>query len=305
MIHPITFHSLPRKGFLDPQTSGYLVLYGVVVIWAGFALTLRAIGSSPLAPADVALMRFCVPVIALLPFLPSRLARLRQLHVRDALMVLCGGIPFFFIATEGARTTSAAHVGALIAGTAPLSVGIIGYFLERRRIPRKQIFPLALIVAGAIGTIASQQSMLAPGGLRGVGFLIVASILWGIYTIGLRRAGMDAIGNALFLAIISLVVLIALIITGATPSHLGGFTLHQALPFILIQGLGVGLLATLGYAFAITRLGTSKSATIGSLAPALASLLAIPVLGEQLGPGIAASIIVITAGVLLANRSTS
>ncbi len=305
MIQAINSQTLTRKGFFDPQTSGYLAIYGVVIIWAGFALTLRAIGTSPLAPADVALMRFSIPAIGLLPFLPSRLARMKKLGFRDALMVLFGGVPFFFIATEGARTTCAAHVGALIAGTAPLAVGIVSYFLERKCIPRRQWFPLALIVTGAIGIIAAHGTRVTADTWRGVGFLLMASILWGTYTIGLRRSGLDAVGNALLLAIGSFIALLAMILTGVAPSHLGSFTFHQALPFILIQGLGVGLLATLGYALAITRLGTAKSATIGSLAPALASLLAIPVLGEPLGLGTAASILVITTGVILANRSVS
>lgn len=290
---------------MDPKSSGYLAIYGVVIIWAGFALTLRAIGASALAPADVALMRFAVPAIALIPFLPSRLAQLKQVRLQDALMVLSGGIPFFLIATEGARTTSAAHVGALIAGTAPLSVAILSRFLEFSPIPRRRWFSLGLIAAGAIGIIAARPSQMTLETMRGIGHLLVASMLWGIYTIGLRRTGLDAIGNALILVLGSLAALIVLMVTGITPSHIGSFTLHEALPFMLIQGLGVGLLATLGYAFAITRLGSAKSATIGSLAPALAAILAIPFLGESLGFGTAACIVVITAGVIMANRSTT
>lgn len=303
MTHSITGQSLVRKGFLDPKTSGYLVLYGVVIIWAGFALTLRAIGASSLAPADVALMRFAVPTLGLLVFLPSRFAQLKRVRIQDAVMVLFGGMPFFFIATEGARTTSAAHVGALIAGTAPLSVALLSRFLEGRSVPRHQRFPLGLIVAGALGIIAVRTTGFTLEVFRGIGFLIIASVLWGTYTLGLRRTGLDAIGNALILAIGSLVALAATMATGITPSHFGSFSLHDALPFILIQGLGVGLLSTVGYAFAITRLGSAKSATIGALAPALAAVLAIPILGETLGAGTALCIAVITLGVILSNRA--
>lgn len=304
MTDTITGHSLSRKGIWDPKTSGYLALYGVVIIWAGFALTLRAIRASPLAPADVALMRFTVPTLVLLPFLPSRLDRLKKLRIQDIIMVLLGGIPFFFIATEGARTTSAAHVAALIAGTAPLSVAIIGNFLEQRPIPRKQWLPLALIVTGAVGMIAARGTAMTQDTLRGIGFLITASILWGTYTIGIRRTGLDAIGNALVLAIGSLVLLLILMVSGIAPSRLGTFSFHEALPFILVQGIGVGLIATVGYAFAITRLGSAKSSTIGSLAPALAAILAIPILGESLSAATTACITVITLGVILANRSS-
>jgi drug/metabolite transporter (DMT)-like permease len=169
-------------------------------------------------------------------------------------------------------------------------------------VPRKRWLPLLLIVAGVIGIVVGQQQAVTTETLRGVGLLLIASLIWGAYTIGLRRTGIDAIANGLLLAIGSLIGLLALILTGAVTTHLGQFSWHEALPFILVQGLGVGLVSTVGYAFAISRLGTAKSATIGSLAPALASLLAIPVLGEPLTLATAAGILVITTGVILANR---
>jgi drug/metabolite transporter (DMT)-like permease len=294
---------LARKRVLNPKTSGHLAMYGVVIVWAGFALTLRAIGASPLARADVALLRFSVPAVLLLPFLPSRLARMKRLRVPDVIMVLLGGMPFFFVASEGARTTSAAHVGALIAGTAPLSVAIIGRLLERRAIPRRQWLSLSLIIAGALGMVAARSGDRIAGALPGIGLLGAASLLWGTYTIGIRRTGLDAIGNALVLAIGSLVMVVILMLAGIEPSRIGSFSFAEALPFILVQGFGVGLLATLGYAFAISRLGSTRSATIGSLAPPLAAILAVPILGESLGAATAASIAVITTGVILASRA--
>ncbi|HEY1121560.1 MAG TPA: DMT family transporter [Haloferula sp.] len=305
MTCTITGLSLIRKGFRNPKAHGYLVLYGVVIIWAGFALTIRAIGASALSPADVALMRFVVPAVTLLAFLPRRWARLKEVRFSDGLMIWFGGVPFFFIATEGARTTSAAHVGALIAGTAPLSVALLGRFLDRRAIPRRQWMPLGLIVAGAIGIAAARGTEGMGESLKGFGFLAVASLLWGTYTLGVKRTGLDAIGNTLPLALGSLVVLSFTLATGITPSHFGHFTFHQALPFLLIQGLGVGLLATVGYAFAITRLGSAKSSAIGSLAPALAAILAVPVLGESLGVITVLSIALITLGVVLSNRPSA
>lgn len=295
------FHQ-SRNGLLSPTTVGYLVLSVVVLIWAGFALTMRAMGASPLAPADVAVIRFAIPIVALLPAIPQRLAALMTVRPKDAALVLLGGVPFFLIVSAGARTTSAAYVGALIAGTTPLSVAVLTALIERRGVPRKQWLPLALILAGVFGIVAGQRYAITTEMLRGVGLLLIASLVWGAYTIGLKRTGVDAIGNGLLLSVCSLVVLIAMLFAGVATTHVGQFTLHQALPFILVQGLGVGLVSTVGYAFAISRLGAARSATIGSLAPALASLLAIPVLGEPLTVATAAGIAVITTGVILANR---
>ncbi|QRM56064.1 DMT family transporter [Sinorhizobium sp. BG8] len=292
----------PANGLFGPATAGYIVLFVVVMAWAGFALSMRAIGASPLAPADVAVIRFAIPIIALLPALPARLSALRRVSLRDAALVLLGGVPFFLIVSEGARTTSTAYVGALIAGTAPLSVALLSYLFERRCVPRKRWLPLALILAGVAGIVAGQRHAITAEMMRGVGFLLLASLVWGAYTIGLKRTGVDAISNGLLLSVCSLTVIVAMMITGAATTHLGQFTLHQALPFVLVQGVGVGLVSTVGYAFAVSRLGASRSSAIGSLAPALASLLAIPVLGEGLTLPTAAGILVITTGVILANR---
>lgn len=292
-----------RTGWLASATAGYVVLSIVVLVWAGFALTMRAIGASPLATADVALIRFAVPIIALLPAIPQRLHALRKVKPRDAALVLLGGVPFFFIASEGAKATSAAYVGALIAGTTPLSVALLTFLLERKGVPKQRWLPLALILVGVVGIVAGQQHLVTAETLRGVGCLLVASLIWGAYTLGLRRTGVDAITNGLLLSIGSLIVLVAMLLAGAATTHLGQFSWHQALPFILVQGLGVGLVSTVGYAFAISRLGAARSAAIGSLAPALASLLAIPVLGEPLTFATAIGIVVITAGVILANRN--
>ncbi|NRQ17145.1 DMT family transporter [Ensifer sesbaniae] len=292
----------PRTGWLTPTATGYVVLSIVVLVWAGFALTMRAIGASPLATADVAVIRFAIPIIALLPAIPQRLSALRKVELRDASLVLLGGVPFFFVVSEGAKATSAAHVGALVAGTTPLSVALLAFLLERKGVARKRWLPLALILAGVIGIVAGQQHAVTTETLSGVGLLLIASLFWGAYTIGLRRTGVDAISNGLLLSIGSLVILAPLLLTGAVTTQIGQFSWHQALPFILVQGLGVGLVSTVGYAFAISRLGAARSATLGSLAPALASLMAIPILGEALALATAIGILVITTGVILANR---
>lgn len=290
--------------FLSEKTVGYAAIVIVVTIWAGFALSIRAIHASPLAPADVALLRFGLPALLLLPFLPSRLPALRRVRPLDALMVIAGaGLPFFYIAAAGGAATSATHVGALIAGTTPLSVALLGWALEGRPVPASRWRALAIILIGVAALVLTQSAHAAASMGKGAALLLTASLFWAAYTLGLRRTGLDAIGCALLLCVPSLAVLVLLMLSGAVMTHIGQFTLAQAYPFILVQGLGVGVVASIAYAVAISRLGPARSAVIGSLAPALASLLAVPLLGESLTPMIVAGVVTITLGVVLANRS--
>jgi drug/metabolite transporter (DMT)-like permease len=283
---------------------GYVAMVLTVLIWAGFALSIRAIGASPLAPVDVALIRFGLPTVLLLPFLPSRWAMLRRVKPLSALMVLVGGgVPFFFMASAGGKVTSAAHVAALIAGTTPLSVALIAYAVERQRIGAARGRAIAIILVGVALLLVSQSHASHGAFAGGAALLLLASLLWGSYTLGLRRAGLDAIGCVLLLSVPSFLLSALLASLGVVDSHIGQFTLASAMPFVLAQGLGVGVISSVSYALAIRHLDTPRCSAIGSLAPALACLGAVPWLGEPLTPTVACGIAVITAGVILANRA--
>ena len=280
---------------------GWLALVVTVLVWAGFSLSIRAIGTSRLTSADVALIRFAVPTLVLLPFLRSRVASLRSQPKRHAAMVAIGaGLPFFLLAAAGGKLTSAAHVSALVAGTTPLSVALIGYVLFRNRIDPIRIPGLAVIVAGVFILTAGLHTI-GTSFLQGGVLLLSASLLWGAYTLALRRVTLDPIACAILVTYPSFIAVLGLVVAGVLPSHLGTIDAMSALPFIVVQGLGVGLLSTLTYATAIRQLGALRCATIGALAPGLATLLAIPLLGERPSLLSAAGVLVVTIGVLLSN----
>ncbi|MBB5353380.1 drug/metabolite transporter (DMT)-like permease [Haloferula luteola] len=296
---PTAGESLPSAGkrFLQSRLLGYLVLCGVIFIWAGFALTLRSLENSPLAAVDVALFRMLIPLGFLLPCLPRRLPRLRVLPPGTLVLVALGGAPFFLVAHAGAESTSAADVSALIAGTAPLVVALLRAGFEKHR--PASWGPLLLIPIGAALLIASHAHAIDAEMIRGWALLLLASLLWASYTLGLRRSGLDALSNTLLVSILSLPLLGLLLATSLTPSHFDHWTWSDARPFVLIQGLGAGLFSNLGYAFAVRRLGAPTSATLGALTPALTALLAVPLLHEPLPLIALAGIFIIALGVAL------
>ena len=289
----------PRQIPLRPLV-GYLAIAVTVLVWAGFALSTRAASGAQLKFGDVALIRSGIPALFFLPFLPKRIAVLRQLPARRWLMIAAGaGLPFFWLAAMGGAQTSATHVGALIAGTTPVSVAVLTWVIYRQR--PAVMLPLGIILVGVAALIGASGN-LAAGSLTGVALLLSASLFWGCYTLGLRGSGLDPIGCALVLALPSTLVLLPLLATGVLPSNLTQVRLAEAMPFILAQGVGVGLVSSLTYAIAIARLGVAKCAAIGSLAPAIAAVLAVPLLHEALTLGTILAVLIICAGVMLANR---
>lgn len=282
--------------------SGYIAIFITMLIWVGFVLSIRAIGNSPLTTADVALLRFGIPSLLLLPFLRGRWAKLSSLNPVYVLMILAGsGLPFFYAASIGGSTTSAAYVGALVPGAAPIFVALLAYILYTQKASMWKIFCLMLISVGIAALLWSDLQHLRSNALQGSAILLGASSLWAFYTIGLRKVGMDAIGCTILLCIPSFIILVTLVLCDVLPTNIGQFSLDDALPFILVQGFGVGVFASITYSYAIQTIGADKSAVIGSMTPAVASLLAIPLLGETLELNTMLGVALLTIGVCCSN----
>lgn len=294
--------ALPLSPTAPTPTAGWVAMGLTLLIWASFPLSIRAIGGSSLTPVDVALLRFGIPALVLLPVLRSRAAVLRALPWR--LWALIGGgagLPFLLVAAAGGRAASASHVSALIAGTTPLSFALLGALcwglpVERRRWPA-----LAAIVAGVLLMVAGLDS---PGGTPwlGAAWLLLASGMWSAYTHGLRLAGLDPLGGMVVVTYPSLLATLALLGSGLVDSHLGSAPARELWLFGAVQGVAVGLLSTFCYGQSVRLLGPQRSAMTGALAPVLATAMAVPLLGEWPGPLALAGLLAISAGVLRALR---
>lgn len=214
-------------------------------------------------------------------------------------MITAGaGLPFFLIAAGGA-STSAAHVSALVAGTTPLSVVLVGALLFRDRVTATQWPGLSLILLGIVllviglGTVGTSPDRDRAAAERQPAV--------GGYTLGMRRAGLDPLSVAMLVTYPSLIILAPLLLTGTLPSHLTQVPAQDLLPFIAVQGIGVGVVASLTYPYALKHLGTLRCATVGALAPVLATLLALPLLGERPSVASAIGVAIVTTGVLVFN----
>ncbi len=291
------------RGLISPLMSGYMVMAVVLLVWSGFALSVRAIGASPLAIADVAIIRFSVPLLLLTPFVFSRLKELKKVRMSDVLFILIGGVPFLYLASLGAKSAPTAYVGTILAGTPPLFVAIIGYFFYRQPIFKQRVFTLSLILLGVVTMVAGKSGEISGEMFRGVGLLLSASILWAVYTVGLKRAGLSAFTVAIILSYLSFFITLALILSGIVSTNWGAFTVKEALPFVLVQGVGVGVLATIGYSYAVCQLGSARASIMGSISPCLTALLAVPIFEEPLSIAIVCGVGMTISGVILSNRS--
>ncbi|MER5227225.1 DMT family transporter [Streptomyces flaveus] len=282
------------------RLMGAAALAAAVVLWSSFALTVRAIGSSSLTSIDVAFLRFATPVVILAPWLPRTVRALRGERIGVLLMLGIGGLPHFLLSALGGHLTSAALIGLLVPGTVPLFVAVILFLRWRERISTRRLIALAVITTGIAATAMQTTSTATTAGIS---ILLTAGCAWAVYTIGLRQTRLGLTGVALAVCTPATIAAALLAGSAAMPSHLmtGTAGISDVLLFTGLQGIGTGLLSTLCYAYAVRTLGSSVAAAAGSVSPVLTALIAIPLFGEPLTPGVSTALALTITGVTVFN----
>jgi drug/metabolite transporter (DMT)-like permease len=295
-----TAATLKSRHFPIPSQNlaGVIFALVTVVIWAVWIVTTRQAVSAHLPVAWLGIFRFAVPAIALAPFwwraglLPKGVDK-RLL----ALMVLGAGAPFFLIVAEGMRYAGAAEIGVLLGGTMPFFVAAISlvFFRERFGFDRITGFAAILVALGMIGGLPIVAG-------HGLGQLLIpfGAMLWAVYTHAFKRSGLSATAAAGITAAWSTVLLLPLAFIEGTAAIVAAGP-AVVLGQIVSQGVLSGIVALTCYGAAVARLGASRAAVFTALPPALAAIIAVPVLGEIPTPLTVVGIVLAVTGVALAS----
>lgn len=278
----------------SPRCSGWAAALATVLLWSGFFLSLRLGAEEKLPPQALALLRFGIPAL-LLPYYWRHRIRLRRTPLRWQLAMLAGaGLPFFWLGATGMQLAPVAQGSALIPGTVPLMVSLLGLLLWRAPCPLQRRWGLALIALATAILLLGGEPELWQGQLCFLG----AALLWALFTLAVRRSGLAALDAAALVAVPSALLLLPTLLWSPLPtvSH-ASVWLWQG----LLQGIGAGLLAALCYAHAIRTLGAEVSSALGSLTPVMAAMLAWWLLGESVTPPVWLALGLLCVGVVLAS----
>lgn len=252
---------------------------------------------------DVALLRYGLAGVLLLPILVRRgLARDRLGWWGLAALVAGAGAPYALVAAGALRLAPAAELSALNPGCIPLFVAALAFAFARETVSPAQRAGLALIVTGAALLIVSNAG--DPGELwttsRSFGAMLalLAALMWAVFTVIMRRADLDPLHAAALVSVGSLAIYLPFYLAwhGAT---LVQVPLAELAVQTIFQGLLVTIVSLVLYGRAVAILGASGGAAFGALVPALAAVMAIPLLGEWPSVPDWLAILLISAGVYL------
>ena len=278
--------------------TGYMYAAAVVLIWTGFVLVSRSGGKSALTAYDVIALRYAMAAIAITPLWWHH--RTNLLEWRKLVLSAFGALGFTLLAFNGFRHAPANHAAILMQGFLPFSVAIIAYFIANEQPTRQRIYGLALI---AMGLICIAVDSFSSSGMTflGDGLLIAASLCWAMYTVLLRRWHLPPMDTTIAVTLIAAILYLPIYALWL-PHAITETPWHQVLGYALYQGVIVAVIQMICYTRAVALLGATRLAMVTSCVPVLASLAAVPLLGEPLTAPICLGLVFVVLGAWVGNR---
>jgi drug/metabolite transporter (DMT)-like permease len=293
---------------MKPASATYLkgALCGLAAaaIWASWSAMTRFAVTTSFDPWDVALLRFGLAGLLLAPVLAQRgIARDRLGWLGLVALIAGAGAPYALVAASALRLAPAAELSALNPGCIPLFVAALAFVFAREAVSAAQRMGLALIVTGAALLIAANADAVeawSTSRVFGATLALLAALMWAVFTLVMRRADLDPLHAAALVSTGSLAIYLPVYLAWR-----GAALARAPLAELAIQAVFQGILVTIVslflYGRAVTMLGASAGSAFGALVPALAALIAIPLLAEWPSATDWLAILLICAGVYLAS----
>jgi len=237
----------------------------------------RLAAKQGIAPIDVALMRYSVPAIMLIPVWLATWRKLKTAPLWSVIAMLGWGAPFLWLVTASVKDTKVVYLATIVPCTMPIFAVMAERILFKKQPNRTQLFGFALIAMAAVLVVLNA---LFGGGisLSSLALMLLAACGWGSYVVSFRHTGLTAAQGAAWVCVASTVVIVTIkLVIG---DELIPLTTEQFVFNAIAQGFLSGFVAVLLYTIAIEKLGPAQAASYGVLVPALASFFAWAWLGE-------------------------
>ena len=280
--------------------TAWLALGAAFLVMGGqFAVAKRGLQAG-LTPWDIVALRF---VGAALPGAALLLWRggIRKSGLgwsRALVLTVLAGSPYAILVYGGLMLAPSGHAAMLIPGLGIVVATLLGAaWVGERHTPTRHAGAV-MVIAGLVilggGAAAASAHTLA-----GDVLLAVAGILWGLFTLLIRRWRLDALVATAAFSVLSLSYLppYALWLEPRVFEVPMSETVLQA----AYQGVLQAAFAFAGFAFAVRRLGAGTASIGTAIIPVIGTVVAIPVAGEWPSATAVLGLGVVCIGMAVAN----
>ena len=314
---------------LSPQAVGVMAAVITVVIWTSFIVIARASADPArggvLNPFDIFYARLWGAGLILLPWgwwLVRRdrrsqpnagsLLGLSPLPLRTTLLVgFFGGLLYAMLAYSGFVYAPAAHASVLMPGSLPLWTALLAVFILGDRITPTRALGLGLIVVGdlLVGGSSLVHALDGSGVWRGDVLFMLASLVWSVYSVLVRRFALDAVRATIAITALGFVVYVPaytlLLLLNWAPGRVLVAPWSDVAFQMFFQGVGSVVISGITFTKMIQYFGPVRSTMITALVPGLSALSAAAILGEPLGWNVLLGLALVTSGIVFGVRQAT
>lgn len=287
---------------LSEKTVGVLCLILTILLFSTFEVTSKTL-SPHLGPTQITFIRFLVGGLVLLPFALLRLRRKQiRLTARDygkfAVLGIANIVVSMGLIQLGLVYTNAS-VCAVLFSINPLFVTLFARFILGERITAQKIVGLSLGILGIVVLFVDSLARKTSTAL-GLVLILASSVSFAFYTVLGKKIitkDVDSLIVTTFSFLIGSVAMIPIQIALGVPLFPD---VSPVIPQLLYMSVIVTGLAYVTYFEGLSRLEAGAGSTLYFAKPAIAALLAVLILGERVGANLVVGIVVIAAGIFVA-----
>lgn len=289
---------------MDPgrksRLIGYAALAVTILIWSAWIVYTRQ-GMTQAMPISVLiLVRMIVPAVLLLPVILRTGIFGGGRPSIPVVLTLSAGIPHILLSAIGLSHAPSADYAALVPGTMPVFVAVLAAVFLSERLGWLRTIGLVFSFLGVMAITWQSFGAANTGANFGHLIFLTAGLNYAIFTLAFRKSGFTPVQGAAFVSFWSCLMILPFGLMPAVEYARAGHTgdiLFQA----ILQGFLSNLVALVTYSEGVRRLGASKAAAFAALVPVMATLFAIPVLGEWPDGWGVTGVVLASLGVLLAS----
>jgi drug/metabolite transporter (DMT)-like permease len=285
--------------------AALLALVIVMIVWGStFVVTKAAVEDFP--PLTLAFLRFAIASLLLWQLARPRGglgAALRKVRLRRLVLLAFAGVAVFTCSFNYAMVYGSAAQGALLYATVPAVVAIAAALFLKERLHGRRVLGIALSIAGAALIVLSgeERTATASAPLLGAAFMLVAVLVWGLYTVAAKAlATLDQI-----VLIFAISTIGALLLVPASAIELAVVGIPAASARAWLGVIYLSVFASAGayvlYSFALRELDASAVGAFNNIDPVVGLATAFLFLGESLTAVQGVGALVVLAGMWLAS----
>ena len=266
---------------MTSHNMGYVYVAITMCIWGGFTITSRLNAIWHISAWDITALRFGLAFCILMPILIYKKDTKFLFKKEPFILAMLGGVVYCLTSYSAFHYVPAAHAAIFLNGCIPLTTAVAAYLLFKEPFDKHTWVSLSIMLCAISGMsfLMYRETGVAFG--FGDFLFFLSAVWWGIFTVLLKQWKLSAwhamTGVAIWSAIIYIPVYLIFL-----PKNLADATFAHLAMQTVFHGIFVVMIATLAYIEAIKRLGAFQTGSIVTLAPFIAAIIAVPLLGESL-----------------------